>query len=140
MGHGVIGRGRQKSFSQDPSPFDMGEWSRMEATFIIKGLKILNQLLFAFSPEPLALSITIYNAVLATSRRICRCDIYLFDPLFTLCFFFEPPLSLSFLPSDTSPLRMVKRPMFPVPVVPPTDAAREANSNSFFRFMCFVIS
>lgn len=34
----------------------------------------------------------------------------------------------------------MKRPTFPVPVVPPTEAAREANSNSFFRLMCFVIS
>ena len=51
-----------------------------------------------------------------------------------------PPLSFNFLPSDTSPLRIVKRPTFPVPVVPPTDAARDAISNSFFRLMCFVIS
>ena len=71
----------------------------------------------------------------------CRVsNIYRFDPLFTLCFFFDPPFSFNFLPSETKPLRIVKRPTFPVPVVPPTEAALEANSNSFFRLICFVIS
>jgi hypothetical protein len=65
---------------------------------------------------------------------------YLFDPLFTLLFFFVPPFSFNFLPSETSPLRIVKRPTLPDPVVPPTAAAREASSSSFFRLICFVIS
>lgn len=65
---------------------------------------------------------------------------HLFDPLFTLLFFLLPPWSFNFLPSETRSLRIVKWPRLPVPVVPPTDAARVANSSSFFRLMCFVIS
>ena len=65
---------------------------------------------------------------------------YLFDPLLTLLFFFVPPFSFNFLPSETSPLRIVKRPTLPDPVVPPTAAAREASSSSFFRLICFVMS
>ena len=139
-------REKDKSFSQDPPSLSLDAWSRKEDTlYPYLPITITRLLYFTETCGTSGINDSKSHsqicAICVFVQALVFPPVYLFDPLFTLPrFFLLTPFSFCFLPSLTRFLSMVKRPILLVPVVPPTAAARDANSSSFLRLICLVIS